>query len=292
MKMPNLDWKTSRRKASNEEGDDKSTNSEEDPKDRRRKIRKRVKDLARRMVSRPLALASNVPMPQAIGAILADASLAAVEQVEDIIQGDLEENKSPALEESKELIAALIDEAFEPAEVSLREMEESLEKAKNALKMAKSQSYQAIEAIQVAAIAQAEGAAEAVAQAEKVAERQVMADIYSNAVHTDVDVSELSFDDVDYESSEMAPPFLDPDSCLVPGEPVVRVEKAPENSRRIFAGIDMVASVDDVWKVRVCCFYGLHAKKFVISQVSFFTATSDADRVFRTTKSDPQPSCQ
>ena len=97
--------------------------------------------------------------------------------------------------------------------------------------------------------AQAEGAATAVAQAEKVAELQVMAEMYSSAV-PDVDVSKLSFDDVDYESSEMAPPFLDPDSCLVPGEPVVRVEKAPENSRRIFAGIDILASVDDVWNVR------------------------------------------
>jgi hypothetical protein len=35
----------------------------------------------------------------------------------------------------------------------------------------------------------------------------------------------------------MAPPFLNEDQCLVPGEPVIRVEKAPENSRRIFAGI-------------------------------------------------------
>jgi hypothetical protein len=30
---------------------------------------------------------------------------------------------------------------------------------------------------------------------------------------------------------------------------VVRVEKAPENSRRIFAGIDILASVDTVWNV-------------------------------------------
>ena len=100
----------------------------------------------------------------------------------------------------------------------------------------------------MAAIAQAEGAAEAVAQAEKVAEREVIKDIYSSAVDS-VDVSSLTFDDVDYSSSEMQPPFLDPDSCLIPGEPVVRVEKAPENSRRIFAGIDIMASVDDVWKV-------------------------------------------
>lgn len=49
--------------------------------------------------------------------------------------------------------------------------------------------------------------------------------------------------------TEMAPPFIGEDQCLVPGEAVVRVEKAPENSRRIFAGIDIMASVDDVWNV-------------------------------------------
>ena len=212
-------------------------------------IRKRVKSIAKNLVSKPLALAATVPMPQAIGAILRDASFAAVEQVEDVILKNSEDNKKQALEESKEMVTSLIDEAFEPMEASLEEMEASLVSARKALEVAKSQSYQAIEAIQIAAIAQAEGAATAVAQAEKVAELQVMAEMYSSAV-PDVDVSKLSFDDVDYESSEMAPPFLDPDSCLVPGEPVVRVEKAPENSRRIFAGIDILASVDDVWNVR------------------------------------------
>jgi hypothetical protein len=49
--------------------------------------------------------------------------------------------------------------------------------------------------------------------------------------------------------SDMSPPFIGEDQCLVPGEAVVRVEKAVENSRRIFAGIDILASVDDVWNV-------------------------------------------
>jgi len=65
----------------------------------------------------------------------------------------------------------------------------------------------------------------------------------------DIDISSLTYDDVDYHLSEMAPPFIGEDQCLVPGEAVVRVEKAPENSRRIFAGIDIMASVDDVWNV-------------------------------------------
>lgn len=230
------------------ETDDRNGGASSSPATDRRKIRSRVKNLARGLVTRPFALASTVPMPRAIAEILKDASLAAVEQVDEVIQRNSLGNKEQALQESTEMMTAIIDDAFAPVEASLAEMEASLALAKVALASAKLQSTQAIEAIQVAAIAQAEGAATAVAQAEKVAEREVIRDIYSSAVDN-VDVSKLSFDDVDYQSSEMAPPFLDPDSCLVPGEPVVRVEKAPENSRRIFAGVDILASVDDVWKV-------------------------------------------
>jgi len=61
------------------------------------------------------------------------------------------------------------------------------------------------------------------------------------------DITNLSYEDVDYTLSDMAPPFINEDECLVPGEPVVRVEKAPQNSRRIFAGIDIPVAVDDVW---------------------------------------------
>lgn len=64
-----------------------------------------------------------------------------------------------------------------------------------------------------------------------------------------VTIDDLSYEDVNYEMSEMAPPFIGEDMCLVPGVPLVRVEKAPENSRRIFAGIDILASVDEVWNV-------------------------------------------
>jgi len=66
---------------------------------------------------------------------------------------------------------------------------------------------------------------------------------------TEEDVDALSFDDVDYSLSSMAPPFIGEDQCLVPGEAVVRIENAPQNSRRIFAGIDIMVSVDEVWKV-------------------------------------------
>jgi hypothetical protein len=64
-----------------------------------------------------------------------------------------------------------------------------------------------------------------------------------------VDLSTLKYEDIDYSLTEMAPPFITEDECLVPGEPLVRVEKAPQNSRRIFAGIDIPVSVDEVWNV-------------------------------------------
>jgi len=72
----------------------------------------------------------------------------------------------------------------------------------------------------------------------------IIADVWS-----DFDISSLRYEDVDYTLTDMAPPFINEDECLIPGEPVVRVEKAPQNSRRIFAGIDIPVSVDDVWNL-------------------------------------------
>ena len=63
------------------------------------------------------------------------------------------------------------------------------------------------------------------------------------------DLSTLKYEDIDYTLTDMAPPFINEDECLVPGEPLVRVEKAPQNSRRIFAGIDIPVSVDEVWSL-------------------------------------------
>ena len=124
---------------------------------------------------------------------------------------------------------AIVDEAFGPAEASLREMEDALATARTALGAAKLETCRALEAALPAATAPPDTA-------------------YADDPD---DLSGLAFEDIDYDSSEMAPPFLDQDSCLMPdAEPLVRVEKAPDNSRRIFAGIDISASTDDVWKVR------------------------------------------
>lgn len=147
---------------------------------------------------------------------------------------------------------AIVDEAFGPAEESLREMEASLVTARTALAEAKLQTYKAVEAFQQevdeggsssssSAVAVAGGIIESIDQQQQ--QQQDDSSVYA-------DLESLTFEDIDYESSEMAPPFLDGDSCLMPdAEPLVRVEKAPDNSRRIFAGIDILASADDVWKI-------------------------------------------
>jgi len=236
---------------------------------RRRRLRARVVQLAQRMVN---------PMPKAIASVLSDATLGAVDMAVDEVMNhnkllntkggsagstNGQTNMSPTNFKSSianglpaaakdailsELTLDLVNDAFEPMERSLVEMETSLDHARDALNTAKSQASQAIEAIQAAAIAEAMGAASVVEAAEQEAERKVIETIYSSANDDDI-METLTLEDVDFGTSEMAPPFLDEASCLIPGEPIVRVEKAPENSRRIFAGIDIMASADDVWKV-------------------------------------------
>ena len=124
---------------------------------------------------------------------------------------------------SKDECLALIEEAFLPVEELLDQQRYSAtDDLRAALEEAKQQCMVAMEAVEAASIAQVEGAVEAVKVAEQVASENVMAA-----------VAEVVGEDVDFGTSEMAPPFLDENSCLVPGEPVVRVEKALENSRRI-----------------------------------------------------------
>ncbi|CAB9499981.1 Polyketide cyclase / dehydrase and lipid transport [Seminavis robusta] len=217
---------------------------------RRQLLRRRVKSLAKQMIS---------PMPKAIAHVLRDATMDAVDlAVEEVInrksgvittssgKGVLSQQEREAI--LSQITLDLVNDAFAPMERSLIEMEVSLEHARAALTSAKSEASSAIEAIQAAALASAEGAANVVQVAEEEAERKVINEIYAAAQDVD-DVEALRLEDIDFTASEMAPPFLDEAQCLIPGEPVVRVEKAPENSRRIFAGIDIMASVDDVWNI-------------------------------------------
>jgi Polyketide cyclase / dehydrase and lipid transport len=154
-------------------------------------------------------------------------------------------------------VSVLIEEAFLPVETSLDEMEKQLKLARHSLREAKQQAITAMEAVEVAAMAQAEGAIQAVKTAEEAAERKVLEDIYAAAevdvVTTDPISNEprqvYTYENIDYSTSEMEAPFIGEDQCLVAGEPVARVEKAPENSRRVFAGIDIPYSVDEVWNL-------------------------------------------
>ena len=218
--------------------EENNVNGDESP--RTARMRQKMASLARNIVVRPIASAA--PVPGAIAAILKDATLGAVDMaVEEVMS-----RRSAPLKGTPLNVEELIDEAFAPMEASLQEMEQALATARTSLEDAKLHATSAIQAVQAAAIAQAEGAAVAMAAAEDPASLKAMKDVYNT---TEVDVASLTYDDVGYHLSEMSPPFLDEDQCLVPGEAIVRVEKAPENSRRIFAGIDIPVSVDTVWQV-------------------------------------------
>lgn len=74
-----------------------------------------------------------------------------------------------------------------------------------------------------------------------------------NIVQTNVDTKATVNESVDEVVPEEmiagSPASLTDDVCLIPGKPVVRIEEAPNNARRIFTGIDIMASVDDIWGV-------------------------------------------
>ncbi|KAL7570074.1 hypothetical protein ACA910_017107 [Epithemia clementina (nom. ined.)] len=240
-----------------------STNGENnEDQSRRTNLRKRVAQLAKNMVVKPISTAYH--MPYTIAEVLKDATTNAVDLAVDEVfkkrvagSGGANNNAQSLLPSSSSSssrdidISNIVDETFAPMEQALEDMERSLADARKSLKFAKSHAYDSMAVIQAAAIAQAEAAMKAMARAEALAERNALVDFYASTTMDDesVDTSALTLEDVDFTTSEMAPPFLNEDQCLVQGEPVVRVEKAPQNSRRIFAGIDIMESVDVVWNL-------------------------------------------
>ncbi|GAX10313.1 hypothetical protein FisN_3Lh516 [Fistulifera solaris] len=217
------------------------------PEERKARLKQRVTNLVKTM-SKPIALISPV------GAVLSNATLTAMDMaVEDLQQRQrkMKDTKATTTSENDDDLNTIISDTFRPLEDKLLQLEQAVQETRAAIEHAKRQTRLSLQAVQAATLEQAiEGALVVVEQAEEEAASKALADMYVAAVNSsDVDISTLAFEDVDYGTSEMAPPFLDDDQCLVPGEPVVRVEKAPENSRRIFAGIDIMASVEDVWNV-------------------------------------------
>ena len=164
-------------------------------------------------------------------------------------------------------------DAFAITESAIKETEDALRQSKDALEKCKRDVARAIAIAEKSAmqanISSQKATALATSAALQVGEESVERD-YERELEEDasvenrnknsetiqvttsddvIDTDSLTYEDIDYHLSEMSPPFLGEDQCLVPGEAVVRVEKAPENSRRIFAGIDIMASVEDVWNV-------------------------------------------
>ena len=231
-----------------EEEDDTQPRLEES---RRLKLRQSLKKLAKK-IAKPMSYAP-YGSPDAVLTVLSDATVNAVDMaVEEVVTRRSGRSTDKRKKASKPAVdvSALVEEAFAPVEESLKEMENSLKQAREALAMSKFQAAEAIQAVQASAVAEAlDGAMDAVEKAEEEASRKVLADIYASTVTAGSEdkISSLAFEDIDYDTSEMAPPFIGQDQCLVPGEPVVRVEVAPENSRRIFAGIDILAPIDRVW---------------------------------------------
>jgi len=148
----------------------------------------RVKEVARRIVTKPYRLA--LANPSAIGEVLIDASDAAVEEVQKEAITLLQQNlrtKQKQNQKNRETttgtetnnnntnnkdIQFIVDDAFAPMEEALREMETSLLTATQSLILAKQQSYKAFQEIQSAALEQQQQAENSVVVIE--AEREAV----------------------------------------------------------------------------------------------------------------------
>ena len=67
---------------------------------------------------------------------------------------------------------------------------------------------------------------------------------------TTTSTSRKPYNSAEEEEESNGPSEITDDICLLPGgDPLVRVETAPSNARRIFTAIDILAAADDVWAV-------------------------------------------
>jgi len=140
-----------------------------------------------------------------------------------------------------------LENYFTSVEEHLKEAEDSLKNARHSLESAKEKTACAIEALQAEMIRDQNGSLNLSINTSE--EAVVQDDIKALFNDEEENVASLAYDDVGYDLCEMSPPFIDVDQCLIPGEAVVRLEKAPDNSRRIFAGIDIPVGVEDVWNL-------------------------------------------
>jgi len=208
-------------------------------KSQQKEVRDKTLKFAKSIVVKPISAA---PMPRAIALVLKDAAEGAVDNVNHssdkpaVVVAEKEEGDTAfrSARERAETAFEVADEALKQAEMAF----EAVRRARSALEEAKAEATAAMSDAEARSVAGAEAMASAAALISSVVEPSALTDI-----------SDLSIEDIDFTMTEMAPPFINEDMCLVPGEPLVRVEKAPDNSRRIFAGVDILASVDTLWAV-------------------------------------------
>jgi len=205
---------------------------------RRKNLKDKISKLANNIVKNPI-----LPVPRAIATILKDATANTVDMATEKVIS-LQSSSLNTTTGKVEDIDEILEKYFAPVEEYLKEAEDSLANARRSLQVAKEQTARAFETAQAEPIrVQSENPNNTY---EEVA---VQKDLQALFDDEKVKVASIAYDDVGYHLCEMSPPFIDVDQCLIPGEAVVRVEKAPDNSRRIFAGIDIPVGVEDVWNL-------------------------------------------
>ena len=226
--------------------------------------------------------------------------------VEEVEYGCAIEAEATAALDALAIAKTAAADALDAAESEIGDAQILLDESKRALRKAKAETASALMTAEMAAMEALSAARKATTIATAMADETKNNSFATANQIAEGDATGLSYDDVDYHLSEMSPPFLDEDQCLVPGEALVRVEKAPgkyydriyniynlrlwehcinygclvgafpsspasllqlrliffnlccfallltwlkENSRRIFAGIDIMASTEAVWNV-------------------------------------------
>ena len=151
----------------------------------------------------------------------------AVEKVED---GCAIEAEATAALDALAVAKTAVADAFDAAESEIGDSKALLDEARRGLSTAKMEAASALSAAESAALEALTVARKATTVATAMANEEGVSAPTAASQLTEDDAMVLGYDDVDYHLSEMAPPFIDEDQCLVPGEALVRVEKAPGES--------------------------------------------------------------
>lgn len=148
--------------------------------------------------------------------------------VEEVEYGCVIEAEATAALDALAIAKTAAADAFHAAESEIGHAEILLDESKLALRKAKAEAASALVTAELAAMEALSAAQKATTMATAMADETKNNFLGSSANQiAEDDAMDLKYDDVDYHLSEMSPPFIDEDQCLVPGEALVRVEKAP-----------------------------------------------------------------